>query len=265
MLGRAFTELWRYRHFILSSIVTEYRTRFARSRLGTSWMLVGPLVQSAVLAVVFSKFLGAQLAGAKDEFAFAVYILAGMAAWSMFAESLNRNLVVFRDHAHFIQSIRFPNLCLPLIVLGSTLLSHLFMVVALVAIYLVIGHGISVHILWLPLVTATVLLLAQGVGVIFGILNVFRSDIGHAFSIFIPLLFWCTPIIYQLDVVPAAWQPLFYLNAMVPMVLAYQDVLAFQRAPDLVALAAVAALAVGLNLLAMVMYRRARNDLVDAL
>jgi ABC-type polysaccharide/polyol phosphate export permease len=43
--------LWIYRYFIFSSIKTEFRVRFLRSRIGGLWMIINPLVQ--VLMFVF--------------------------------------------------------------------------------------------------------------------------------------------------------------------------------------------------------------------
>ncbi len=56
-----FLRAWRYRHFILSSIRTEFRARFIRSRLGGLWMIIHPLTQTAIYALVLAEMMGAKL------------------------------------------------------------------------------------------------------------------------------------------------------------------------------------------------------------
>src|SRR5690348_6069936 len=51
--------LWRYRHFILSAIWNDLRTRFTRSRLGAIWLILQPLAQSAIYALILSRVLAA--------------------------------------------------------------------------------------------------------------------------------------------------------------------------------------------------------------
>ena len=50
---------WRYRFFIISSIKTELRTKFIRSRLGGLWMILNPLAQVLIFAFVLSAVLSA--------------------------------------------------------------------------------------------------------------------------------------------------------------------------------------------------------------
>ncbi|MEM1062542.1 MAG: ABC transporter permease, partial [Planctomycetota bacterium] len=53
--------LWIYRHFILNSVVNEIRGRFARSKLGGMWLVIHPLMQVAIYALILSKLLAAKL------------------------------------------------------------------------------------------------------------------------------------------------------------------------------------------------------------
>ncbi|PTA85883.1 ABC transporter, partial [Kosakonia sp. H7A] len=49
--------VWRYRHFILSSIKNELRLRFIRSKLGGLWMIIHPLAQVLIFALILSEVL----------------------------------------------------------------------------------------------------------------------------------------------------------------------------------------------------------------
>jgi lipopolysaccharide transport system permease protein len=45
---------WRYRYFVFSSIKTELRSKFVRSKLGGLWMILNPLSQVVIFAFVLS-------------------------------------------------------------------------------------------------------------------------------------------------------------------------------------------------------------------
>src|SRR5574342_539482 len=91
---------WRYRYFILSSIRTEVRVRFIRSRLGGLWMILNPLAQVLIFAFVLSAVLSAKLPGVSNQYAYAIYLMAGILGWSLFLEIVNRCLTLFIDNGN---------------------------------------------------------------------------------------------------------------------------------------------------------------------
>ncbi|MCX2956332.1 MAG: ABC transporter permease, partial [Candidatus Regiella insecticola] len=85
---------WRYRFFIFSSIKMELRTKFIRSRLGGLWMILNPLAQVIIFAFVLSAVLSARLPGINNQYAYAIYLMAGTLGWTLFAEIVNRCLTL---------------------------------------------------------------------------------------------------------------------------------------------------------------------------
>ena len=112
---------WRYRFFIFSSIETELRIKFVRSRLGGLWMILNPLSQVLIFAFVLSAVLSAKLPGIDNQYAYAIYLMSGTLGWSLFAEIVNRCLTLFIDTGNLLKKIAFPKIALPLIVTGSAL------------------------------------------------------------------------------------------------------------------------------------------------
>src|SRR5215475_5615660 len=110
---------WRYRHFIFSSIKNEFLSRFARSRLGGLWMVIHPLAQVLIFAFILSAVLSSKLPGIANRYGYAVYLMAGTLAWSLFSELISRSLTVFVDHGNLLKKMMFPRICLPVIVSGS--------------------------------------------------------------------------------------------------------------------------------------------------
>src|SRR5688500_3970007 len=109
---------WRYRGFVLSSIVNEFRSRLARSRLGVAWVVLQPLAQALIFATVLSGVLASRLQGVDNKYAYAVYLLSGILCWSLFVEIVTRCLSVFIDNGSLLKKMHFPRISLPLIVIG---------------------------------------------------------------------------------------------------------------------------------------------------
>lgn len=256
---------WDYRNFIFSSIINEYKTRFSRSRLGALWLALNPLAQVAIYTLILSAVLGAKFSGIGNKYAYAIYLMAGMLAWSLFSEVFGRCCMVFIDNGELIKKISFPKIALPLIVTGSALINNLTLFLAILLVFGVLGHFPLIAIVWIPLLTIATIFLAVGLGLSLGIINVFVRDIGQAIPIILQFWFWLTPIVYKTDMVPEDYHSLLLLNPMSMIVMGYQDILAFEKHPQLTLLfypLAVSALAVGI---ALYLYSRASDEMADAL
>lgn len=257
--------LWVYRYFILSSIKTEFKTRLARSRLGILWIVIHPLAQVAIYAFVLSAVLSSKLPGIDSRYAYAIYLMAGMASWTLFLEVMNRSLMVFIDNANLLKKMAFPKLTLPLIVAGSSLLSNLILIGAVLVVFGLLGHFPLQSLQWLPLLILLTLLLALSLGLILGIIHVFLRDIGQLMPMLLQLWFWLTPIVYMSTIIPEQFHSILALNPMLPVVIAYQAVLAYGNAPDLLSLLYPCLLTLGMLCLASWMYLKANEEMVDVL
>lgn len=257
--------LWRYRYFVMASIVGELRGRFARSRLGLLWSILHPLAQAAIFALILAEVLGAKLGGIDDKAAYPMYLLAGMAAWTLFSEIVSRSMTVFIEYSATLKKIAFPRICLPVIVWGSALLNHALLLVAIAVVFLFLGKVPSMAWFALPLGILLVSVFAFGLGMLLGIFNVFVRDIGQAVGVVLQLWFWLTPIVYPVSVVPDHLRWVLSLNPMIPLVEIYHEAMVFGRWPDLAPLVVPVALSAVLLVLSFMVFKRASPELVDAL
>jgi len=266
MLPPNLASAWRYRHFILSSIHTEFRARVARSRLGAVWMIIPPLAQAAIFALILAEVMAAKLPGmANSKFAYAIYLLSGMLAWSLFSEIVSRCLTVFIDNANLLKKMAFPRINLPLIIAGSALINNLLLLLAILVVFALLGHVPGRQVAWIPLLIFLAMGLGLGVGLLLGVFNVFVRDVGQVVPIVLQLGFWFTPIVYTPDVVPENVRALLKLNPMTTIVQGFHNAMLFDRPPEFAALAWVSALALLLMMAALALFRRASGEMVDAL
>jgi len=257
--------VWSYRYFIVSSIKTEFKSRFIRSKLGGLWMVLHPLAQVLVYALILSHIMTAKLPGVVSTYAYPIYILSGMLAWTLFSEILNKSLNVFIDNGNLLKKMAFPKLALPLITIGSALINFIIFFAMMFIVFGFLGH-LPYHALhWLPLLIAITLMLAIGIGLFLGTLNVFIRDIGQMMEVVLNFWFWLTPVVYMISIVPEKYHALFMLNPMTGVVMGYQNILLYDKAPDFSLLVYPSIFALISLLLAMVIFYKAREEMADVL
>ncbi len=257
--------LWQYRHFVFSSIRNETKSRFARNKLGGLWVIINPLSQALIYALVFSNVLASKLPDTDNKYSYAFYLLAGQLAWMLFSEIIGRCLNIFIEQGNLMKKMSFPRITLPAIAVGSSLLNNFFLLLAVLGIYAAFGQPFSFNMLWVIPLTLLVVILAMGIGLILGILNVFLRDIGQVVPIVLQIWFWLTPIVYPEKIIPDSYRYLLEYNPMYSIVSAYHQVLVYDNAPQLESLAIVLAGATILVLLSLFMFRRASAEMVDVL
>ena len=121
----------------------------------------------------------------------------------------------------------------------------------------------SSYVRWMPVTTSAVcLLLGIAIGAFLATLNVFFRDIGQLSDVVFQALFWATPIVYPLSILSERVQGVLSWSPIFSLVLTAQKAL-LGEAADLSQLVYPLVFAVIVFLLAVVLYKRSYNDLLD--
>jgi lipopolysaccharide transport system permease protein len=264
-VGGRLTALWLYRGFVLGMVARDFRGRYLRSVLGASWAVLNPLAQILVYTAVFSHVMQARLPNARDPLSYSLYLCAGLLTWGYFVEVLLRNQTVFLEQANMMKKVSFPRVTLPSYVFLSASVNFAIVWGLFLATLLVSGRWPG----WVLVALVPLLLiqqvLAAGLGLVLGVINMFFRDVGHAVGIALQFWFWLTPIVYQ----PTALGPRLTLvmenNPITPFILGVRGLLVDGALPAAAQWAWMAAWAGGLCLAGAAMLQRLRSDLRDAL
>lgn len=256
---------FKYRHFIVTAIRSDFRARVARSKIGTLWLVLHPLAMALIYALILSEVLGAKIGGVDNQAGYAVYLLAGVSVWGLFQELLNRCITIFIEYGNTLKKISFPRICLPIIALGGALVNHVLLLVAVACIIAFYGFYPTMH--WLELIGVVLITssLALGFGILLGVMNVFARDVGQVMIVVMNIWFWLTPIVYTVEMVPDSIASFMAWNPMAPIAKAFQDVILFRVSPDWPDLIYPLVLGLTMLMLSLFVFRRASPELVDAL
>lgn len=258
-------ELWKYKYFIISSIKTDFLTRFSRSKLGALWLIINPLAQVLMYALVLSYALKAKLPGIDNQFAYAIYLISGMMAWALFSDIIMSILNCFVGNANIIKKLNFPKLCLPLISCGSSVLTNVILVCVSIVIFIFLSANLGFGLIYIPLLASLLVFLAFSIGFLCGVINVFLRDMGQLVGILLQFGFWFTPIVYSISMIPPKYQYLMYFNPLACIIEGYHSVILYNKAPDFSLLIYPFVLASLLLAFGGFVYSRASGDMADAL
>lgn len=257
--------LWSYRGFVLGSVKREFQARYSNAILGALWSLLSPLAMIVVYTVIFAEVMHSKLPGVSSQFAYSIYLCAGILTWGLFAEIVARGQNMFIEQANLIKKISFPRICLPLIAVLNALVNF-GIIFGLFIVFLVASHNFPgwVFFALLP-VLAVQVLLALGIGMVAGVLNVFFRDVGQFLTIAMQFWFWLTPIVYPASILPAGVRPLLAWNPMAAVIQSCQAILVEGHAPDWPSLLPAAVLALLLCVFGLRLFRKRAGEMVDEL
>ena len=211
----------------------EVRGRYKGSVLGLVWTLVVPLVTMVTYTVVFSV-----LWQVTDISHYWLYLLVGLAFWTLFGASFIAGATSLVSNAALITKVPFQRAVLPISSLASATITMLIMIVIIVPFSFVLTDGNPVYVLLLPFVLVAIAMLVIGISLMISVLNVFFRDIEHIIGSLLIPWFFLTPIIYSFDTLPQLTERpwlrdlLEYGNIAAPFVISLQDVLYWGRAPS---------------------------------
>ena len=222
------------RALIVDLIRRDFKVRYLGSAMGGYWNFIHPLAMIAIYTFIFSYIMKVRLGDQQTSpLAFTIYLCAGLLPWTAFQDTVLRGSSQFHQHANFIKKIAFPKEIIQSVTTGSATLSFLISLGFYLLLLLCSGHGLAAPVVLLPALVLLQLLFASGMGMILGVFNVFLRDVEQILSIFFQIWFWLTPLVYSIDRIPSFYQQFFLLNPFYYFSRTYQDLLVWQRWPDI--------------------------------
>lgn len=205
---RAIGELWRYRELIGVLVSKELKLRYRRSVLGFAWTMLNPLLTMIILTLVFSHVWRVQVEK------FPVFVLSALLAWNFFAQSVSGGAPSIIHNESLLRNVYVPRTAFPIALVVSHLVNLLFALVPLFLVMLAQGAPLRLPIVALPLCLLILATFTAGVVLALAAWTVFFRDLGHIVEVALQALFYLTPIIYPLTIIPERYVWVFRLNPL---------------------------------------------------
>lgn len=257
--------LWDFREFILGAVKRDFEVRYHNSLFGFFWSIVNPVFTITIYTLVFSNLMQPKLGIKGGEYSYSIYICTGILTWGLFSEIVNRGLNIFIDNSNILKKVAFPRIALPISLL-LTCLANFSIIFLLFSLFLVFsGNFPGVSFLGIFPMLIILCLLGIGLGIFFGMLNIFFRDVGQFFIILMQLWFWITPIVYPLSILPDYIKGWVGWNPVTPIIMGLQSIMVDGDLPVWSSLMYPTCIALLFCLAGLRLFRRHGRDMVDEL
>lgn len=219
-------KLYNYRELLKTNIKKEVRGRYKGSVLGVLWTFINPLLTTLVYAIVFPFLLR------DSQPNYVVFIVVAIIPWTFFTNVINQGGQCVRNEANIIKKVYFPREILPISVVLSGLINFIISCIIIMAFLLIYGIGFSKYILWLPVLSIIQSIFSLGIIFITSSINVYLKDIEYIINFIVSMLFYGTPVIYNIDTfqnAPKFITTLINLNPLTHLINAYRDIFYYKQ------------------------------------
>jgi ABC-2 type transport system permease protein len=203
----------RFWQLLWLSAVTDFRMRYIDAVLGYFWALMRPLITFGIVFLFLRQILGF---GGRIE-NFAPMLMLNIIMFQFFQETTQRGMRSLSSKEGLVRKMRFPRMVIPL---SSSLTATMSLGINLVVGFiLLLAFGLTPTWSWLvlPLAAAVLVVFATGVSLILSVAFVRLPDMVQVWGVISRVLFYGTPILYTVEIVPQSVRSIVMLNPLSPI------------------------------------------------
>ncbi len=242
-LVRYWKSLWSRRRFISEYSRSELREQHFDSVFGQLWLVLNPLLLSAVYYLLIII-----IGGASDALRYA-HLTATLFLFYLVANSLTGGVKSITAGQRLILNTAFPRIMLPISAVVIAVFKFLPTLVIFFIIRSVLGLPYSWQMLWaLPILLITIIL-ALGLAITISCINVYFRDIASFLPYLTRTLLYLSPILYEASALKPALRSLQVLNPLFPILESWSAALVHGQTPQGSNLLAALAWAIGVFLI----------------
>ncbi len=255
---RQIREISSYRELLWNLVLTELKLRYRDSMLGFLWTVLNPLFSLLILSFVFSRIIRFQVPQ------FTIFLFSGLTSWFMIQQTSVIAVGSIVNNQSLIKKVYVPKIVFPLSSVLARFVDHGVLLVLLLAFMPVFGSRMSWSLLFLPVAVVLHFAFALGLSLLLATAQVRLRDVQNIAAVLFQAVFYLTPIIYPLGVLPERLRPYFAWNPFCVFVrLIREPVWAGTMPPGAVIAAATGLAAVTLALGLWVFGRREKYFVYD--
>ncbi|MEI7621304.1 MAG: ABC transporter permease [Candidatus Moraniibacteriota bacterium] len=201
-----------YRELIWVLAKTDFKLRYHGSVLGYAWAILKPLLMFSILNFVFSSLFNARGNGIEY---YSLQLLVGIILFNFFSEGTMAGMCSLLSKSQLVTKIYVPRWT---IILASTINSALVFLMNILVIvfffalnqFLPSFEAVALFVMFL-LFTYVIIV---GFSLLMAPLYVKFRDLSMIWEVLLSILFYASPIVYSLQMMPEKMQKLMLLNPM---------------------------------------------------
>jgi len=250
--------------FLLKELVSrDFKVKYKRSVLGVIWSILYPLLQMAVMAIVFSQMFRFSMEGTN----YIVYLMTGIVIFQFFSDATNQAMSSIVSNFCLIRKIYIPKYLFPL---SKTLFAGINFLLTLIPLLLIIilsffGENpcyINWYYLLLPYILFMLFLFATGIGFILSAVSVFLRDMLYIYGIVLTIWQYFTPIFWNMTILPESYQIFFKLNPLYHFLNSTRMITLYSMCPSWISLLVCGVIGLGTFVIGCIVFRKSQDKFI---
>ena len=213
-----------YRDLLLELTKKEIKVRYKSSYFGYVWSIANPLFLALIFNFVFKVVTKIEMPN------YTLFLISGLFVWQWISNSIMLGTNIYVSNSSLIKKVAFPR---NFLVIASVLSEGFnFLVSIPIIIVFMLYYDQTPLLNWLlivPLLLLVSSLFIYALTLLIATINLFFRDMERLVGLLLTFLFYLTPIIYPLSMVPDNYRYLLYLNPFSPLVLTWQQLFLHNR------------------------------------
>lgn len=235
-------ELIQYRELLWVLTWRNIKIKYKQTAMGFLWAIFMPAI--IVLSGIIVKKAMAMFSGRPMELEQIVSVCVRSLPWAFFVGALKFSVGSLVSNMNLIKKIYFPREVFPLSYILSQLVDFAVAGTVLAIILSFMNVGLSIHLLWLPVIIIFLILFVAALGFLLSCANLFFRDVKYITDVVLTFGIFFTPIFYSAELF-GRFKNLLLLNPIGAIVENISNVVVLQKAPDYLWMTYVAIMAVG--------------------
>lgn len=200
-----------FKDLLMALGIRDIKLRYRQTALGVGWVVLQPLMASFIFSFVFNVV--AKL-DAPNNMSYFIFAYGGMLGWNVFASTVTKAAGSLVQNSALVSKVYFPKTIVPLSSMFSTIVDFGVAFLVLLILMPIFGVGFTWNILLTPVWVVLLLLAALGIGLYCAALMVSFRDVQYVLPVMVQLLFYASPIGYDVSKVPPDFQWVFAANPL---------------------------------------------------
>ena len=183
--------------FIWQFSVDDFKGKYAGSFVGSAWAFLQPLMTIIIYWFVFQIGFGND---SVKGYPFILWLISGLVPWFFINEGLISVTTSLAEYGYLVKKIVFNISILPLVKILSCFFVQIFLVLITIFFFCLWGYFPDLY--YLQLI----------------------KDLIQIINIFMQIIFWVTPIVWNFDIMPLAVQKVLVFNPVYYIIKGYRDI-----------------------------------------
>ena len=193
-------------------ILSQYKIKDQSKFFGFIWSFLNPLVMLGVLFTFFSLMMKNTIEH------YVIYLLIGIVQYTHFSNSTFASMRILYNLKQLTSAAVFPKELLVISSIISNVIEFVMSLAITVAVAYIFGVHFSWSILLLPLVFILQLMLVSWVSLFLSCIYLYVKDIDHIYQVLLRVLFFITPIFYDLSYLGGIAKIIALLNPLTHLI-----------------------------------------------